>query len=325
MGNDLCGLVLNSMLKVALSLIVIITVALVVFIKMHSAQDIPLEQLKPRWASSASSFINIDGLTLHVRDEGPKSDTTPIVLVHGTGASLHTWDGWVTGLKGERRIIRFDLPGFGLTGPEPQNDYTIEKYTDYLVKLLNHLDIEHAIVAGNSLGGYIGWATAVRYPEKVSQLVLIDASGYPYNAESVPIAFKLSQNKFAKFFLKDFIPKFIVRSSVENVYGDPSLVSDELVNRYYELALREGNRAAISERFVQTQPGKLRHELNTLSVPTLLIWGGKDKLIPLEMGKQFERDIPNSTLVVFDDLGHVPHEEDPEATLAATLAFIDKH
>ena len=152
--------------------------------------------------------------------------------------------------------------------------------------------------------------------------MLVDASGYPYKAESVPIAFKLSQNKFASMFLKDFIPKFVVRSSVENVYGDPSLVSDELVDRYYELALREGNRTAISKRFVQTQPGKLRYELNTLSVPTLLIWGGKDKLIPLEMGKQFNRDIPNSTLVVFEELGHVPHEENPDATLSTALAFL---
>ena len=80
-----------------------------------------------------------------------KNDRTPVVLVHGTGASLHTWDGWVSGLKSKRRVIRFDLPGFGLTGPEPQNNYTIEKYTDHLVKLLNHLGIAHAIVAGNSL------------------------------------------------------------------------------------------------------------------------------------------------------------------------------
>jgi pimeloyl-ACP methyl ester carboxylesterase len=310
------------MLKATVSLILVIAVALLIFVKIHSAQDIPVEKLKPRWASSASSFVNIDGLTLHIRDEGPKNDKTPVVLVHGTGASLHTWDGWVSGLKSKRRVIRFDLPGFGLTGPEPQNNYTIEKYTDYLVNLLDHLGIAHAIVAGNSLGGYLGWATAIRYPNRVSKLVLVDASGYPYKAESVPIAFKLSQNKFASMFLKDFIPKFVVRSSVENVYGDPSLVSDELVDRYYELALREGNRTAISKRFVQTQPGKLRYELNTLSVPTLLIWGGKDKLIPLEMGKQFNRDIPNSTLVVFEELGHVPHEENPDATLSTVLAFL---
>ena len=311
------------MLKLAISVIAVIFICAFVFVQVHSAKDIPVEQLKPQWMTSASSFMEIDDLSLHVSDEGVKNDATPIVLIHGTGASLHTWDGWTSTLKHQRRVIRFDLPGFGLTGPEPQNNYTIENYTDYLVKLLDTLGIPKAIVAGNSLGGYIAWATAIRYPDRVSRLVLVDASGYPYQAESVPIAFKLSQNALAKILLKNFIPKFIVRSSIENVYGDPSLVSDDLVDRYYQLALREGNRAAISERFTQTQPGDLRFKLGELTIPTLLLWGGKDKLIPLHVGKQFKKDILHSTLVVFDELGHVPHEEAPETTLSPVLAFID--
>lgn len=311
------------MLKLVISVIAVIFICAFVFVQLHSAKDIPVEQLKPQWTTSASSFMEIGGLSLHVSDEGVKNDATPIVLIHGTGASLHTWNGWTSTLKNQRRVIRFDLPGFGLTGPEPQNNYTIENYTDYLIKLLDALGIPKAIVAGNSLGGYIAWATAIRYPDRVSKLVLVDASGYPYQAESVPIAFKLSQNKLAKILLKNFIPKFIVRSSIENVYGDPSLVSDDLVDRYYQLALREGNRAAISERFTQTQPGDLRFKLGELTVPTLLLWGGKDKLIPLHVGEQFKKDIPHSTLVVFDELGHVPHEEAPETTLSPVLAFID--
>ena len=294
------------------------------FVQLNKVDDIPVERLKTRWTSNESIFVTIESLSLHVMDEGPKDVTAPpIVLIHGTGASLHTWNGWVDALKQERRVIRFDLPGFGLTGPEPENNYTIERYTDYVIALLDKLKVERAVLAGNSLGGYIAWATAIRYPDKVDSLVLIDASGYPYEAESVPLAFKLSQNKLAKTLLKNFLPKFIIRKSIENVYGSPDLVTDQLVNRYYELSLREGNRAAIKERFVQTKPGPLIAKLADLQIPTLILWGKKDKLIPMKFAQRFNEDIPNSQLVIFDELGHVPHEEAPLKTVAPVLSFIE--
>ncbi|MEC8419057.1 MAG: alpha/beta hydrolase [Pseudomonadota bacterium] len=310
--------------KIVVVTLIVLTAGGYLFVKMHSVDDIPVEQLTSKWMYKTSSFVDVNGLRVHVSDEGANNSAVPIVLIHGTGASLHTWDGWVSELKNERRVIRFDLPGFGLTGPEPDNNYTIEQYTNYVVRILDSLGVSEAIIAGNSLGGYIAWATAVRYPNRVSKLVLVDASGYPYEAESVPIAFKLSQNKLAKLLLKNFIPKFVIRSSVENVFGNPALVTDYLVDRYYELTLREGNRAAIKERFVQTQPGELRKSLPKLTIPTLILWGAKDKLIPLKLGKRFEKDIPNSSLIIFDELGHVPHEEAPQITVSPVLDFINE-
>ena len=310
--------------KIVVGTLIVLTVGGYLFVKMHSVNDIPVEQLTSKWMYKTSTFVDVNGLRVHVSDEGTNNSAVPIVLIHGTGASLHTWDGWVSELKNERRVIRFDLPGFGLTGPEPDNNYTIEQYTNYVVGILDSLGVSEAIIAGNSLGGYIAWATAVRYPNRVSKLVLVDASGYPYEAESVPIAFKLSQNKLAKLLLKNFIPKFVIRSSVENVFGNPALVTDYLVDRYCELTLREGNRAAIKERFVQTQPGELRKSLPKLTIPTLILWGAKDKLIPLKLGKRFEKDIPNSSLIIFDELGHVPHEEAPQITVSPVLDFINE-
>lgn len=310
--------------KIVVVTLIVLTAGGYLFVKMHSVDDIPVEQLTSKWMYKTSTFVDVNGLRVHVSDEGANNSAVPIVLIHGTGASLHTWDGWVSELKNERRVIRFDLPGFGLTGPEPDNNYTIEQYTNYVVGILDSLGVSEAIIAGNSLGGYIAWATAVRYPNRVSKLVLVDASGYPYEAESVPIAFKLSQNKLAKLLLKNFIPKFVIRSSVENVFGNPALVTDYLVDRYYELTLREGNRAAIKERFVQTQPGELRKLLPKLTIPTLILWGAKDKLIPLKLGKRFEKDIPNSSLIIFDELGHVPHEEAPQITVSPVLDFINE-
>lgn len=309
-------------LKYTLYLVILLVVLLAVYITVNKADDIPVEKLTQRWAPAPSQFIAIDGMQVHVRDEGVKQDPMPIVLIHGTGASLHTWDGWVEELKQTRRVIRFDLPAFGLTGPEPSNNYKIERYAEVVVAVLDKLNIAKAVLAGNSLGGYISWAATVLYPERIERLILVDASGYPYDTKSVPIGFKLSQNPLTASLLNNFLPIGLVRRSVENVYGNPELVSDELVERYYQLTLREGNRKALKQRFVQTQPGPIANEIPNIKVPTLLIWGEKDLLIPVKFGKRFDKEIPNSKLVVFPELGHVPHEENAQATVAEVKAFL---
>ena len=309
-------------LKYSLYLVLIVVVFLGVYLYANIAYDKSVEELSKRWATEPSKFLSVAGMNIHYRDEGPKSDKEPIVLIHGTSASLHTWDGWVEVLKEQRRVIRFDLPAFGLTGPDPQNNYSIERYAEVVIAVLDALKIDKSVLAGNSLGGYIAWATAVFHPDRVSKLVLVDASGYPYDPESVPLAFKLSQNPLASRLLKNVLPKSMVEKSVKNVYGNPDLVTDELVNRYYELSLREGNRSALKARFEQTLPGALMDKIGTINVPTLLIWGRKDKLIPLKFGKRFKQEIMNSQLIVFDDLGHVPHEENPQKTVLAVLNFL---
>ena len=309
-------------LKYSLYLLLTLAVFLGIYLYANLAYDKSVTELGKRWAPEPSKFLNVAGMNIHYRDEGPKSDKAPIVLIHGTSASLHTWDGWVEELKAQRRVIRFDLPAFGLTGPDPQNNYTIEHYAEVVIAVLDKLKVDNSVLAGNSLGGYIAWATAVLYPDRVSKLILVDASGYPYDPESVPLAFKLSQNPIASRLLKNVLPKSLVEKSIKNVYGNPDLVTEELVNRYYELSLREGNRSALKARFEQTLPGALIEKIHTINVPTLLIWGRKDRLIPLKFGKQFEQEIVNSELIVFDDLGHVPHEENPQATVSAVLKFL---
>ena len=310
------------LLKLLLLFIAILVVGVSTYIYLNKVPDRTLESLIPRWAPEPSRFMNVAGMNVHYRDEGPVNDKTPIVLIHGTSASLHTWDGWTQRLSEDRRVIRFDLPAFGLTGPEPTNNYSIERYSELVVTVLNELKLDSVVLAGNSLGGYIAWATAVLHPERVSKLVLVDASGYAFESKSVPIAFTLSKSPLASTVLKDFLPKVLVERSVKNVYGDPSLVTDELVDRYYELTLREGNRDALKERFIQTQANGLYEKVNSIKVPTLIIWGGKDELIPPALGERFRQDIAGSQLLVFNDLGHVPHEENPALTVAVVREFL---
>ncbi len=312
-------------------LIMVLVVACVVFVIAGViatwAPDRPVDQLVERWAREPSQFLTVNGLQVHMRDEGPKTDPMPLVLLHGTSASLHTWDGWAADLKRQRRVIRFDLPAFGLTGPDLKNDYRMDTYVRFVESALDALGVQNFVVAGNSLGGQIAWATAAALPHRVKQLVLVDASGYPMEPQSIPIGFRIARLPGLRRLAEVVLPRGVIQASLRNVYGDPSKVTPELVDRYYELTLREGNREALAYRFDQMQMAeevKIVATIRSLKVPTLILWGGRDRLIPVENGRRFAADIAGSQLVILDDLGHVPQEEDAVKTVEVLHNFLDK-
>jgi pimeloyl-ACP methyl ester carboxylesterase len=315
----------SKSLKIAgLSLCLLLTLAGVGVMRAWAPDRTP-QSLTERWAQAPSQFVAIDGMQVHLRDEGPPEGTQPIVLLHGTSASLHTWDGWLAALKTSHRVIRVDMPGFGLTGPVPDGVYTISAYTRFVVNMMDKLGVKQAVIAGNSFGGYVAWKTAVDYPDRVSKLVLVDAGGYAYQSQSTPIGFKLAQFSLLKPVMSKLLPRSMVESSVRDVYGDPSKVTPELVDRYYELTLRAGNREALVARNQQSKRGEFECQIQQIAKPTLIIWGGQDHLIPPEYAYKFHHDIMGSRLDVFDKLGHVPHEEDPVATVAAVQSFLEQH
>ena len=290
------------------------------------APDRSVDSLKARWApaSSPSQFIALQGMQVHLRDEGPRNDPEPIVLIHGTSASLHTWDGWTEALKGQRRVIRMDLPGFGLTGPAPDGDYRITRYADFIAALLDQLGVRQAVLAGNSLGGGIAWRTAVQHPERVSRLVLVDAVGYPLQSTSVPLGFRLAQIEGLKPVMGHLLPRRMIESSVRNVYADPNKVTPELVDRYYELTLRAGNRESLTQRIkLRVADAQSADLVRTIQQPTLILWGAQDRLITEASGERFHREIAGSQYVVFDGLGHVPQEEDPTRSVGPVLKFLN--
>ncbi len=313
---------MKYLLRVLLVLVVASGVFFVAGVLATWAPDRPVEQLAARWAPPPSTWLDVGGMRVHLRDEGPRDDPNPLVLLHGTSASLHTWDGWATDLRSRRRVIRFDLPAFGLTGPHPANDYSIAAYVQLVTQVVDALGLQKFVLAGNSLGGHIAWATAVALPQRISHLVLVDSAGYPIVSESVPIGFQVARLPVLRNLMEHVLPRGVILSSLRNVYGDPAKVTPELVDRYYELTLRAGNRAALGYRFQQRLFGDTT-PLKTLKIPTLVMWGARDRLIPLDNARQFVRDIPHARLVVFDDLGHVPHEEDPGRTVDAVRAFLN--
>ena len=312
-------------MNIALRILSVGVIALLVFavagIIATWAPDRTVESLKARWAQAPSQFVEVAGMQVHVRDEGPRDDLRPIVLLHGTSASLHTWDGWTAELAKTRRVIRFDLPAFGLTGPHPQNDYSITGYVTFVISVMDKLSVQRFALGGNSLGGQIAWATAVAAPSRVSALVLVDAGGYAFKPTSVPIGFRVARIPGLRRVMEFTLPRGVVKSSVENVYGNPALVTPELVDRYYELTLRAGNRAALAYRMDQVLAGDVT-QVKTLKMPTLILWGGQDRLIPPDSAHWFARDIAGAKLVMFEALGHLPHEEDPQTTVAEVRLFL---
>ena len=299
-----------------------LALVLILFI-FFGHRDIPLNELKAKYAQIPSAFITIDDMDVHYRDEGFKMDTLPLVLIHGTSSSLHTFDAWVATLKSEKRVIRMDLPGFGLTGPFPDRNYSIDNYVIFIEHFLSSKGIKRCILGGNSLGGQIAWQFTIKNPELVDKLILISAAGYPLESKSVPIAFKMARTPVLNKILTFITPRFMVKSSVENVYADKMKVTDPLVDRYFELTLREGNRQALVDRMTMGMDMSSNHLIKTIQQPTLVMWGEQDLLIPTKSAYRFHSDLPNDTLVILYNVGHVPMEESPEETLAALLSFIE--
>jgi pimeloyl-ACP methyl ester carboxylesterase len=298
---------------------------------LSRAPDRSVQSLVARWAPPPSQFIDLHGQLVHLRDEGPRDDATPLVLVHGTSASLHTWEGWAGVLRAQRRVISFDLPGFGLTGPfggrYAEWSYSGDELARFVLELLDELKVQRFIIGGNSLGGEVAWRVASLAPQRVQRLVLVDAAGYELRPESMPIGFRIAAVPGVNRAFEWLLPRGMVEASVRDVYGDPAKVTPALIDRYFEITLREGNRRALVQRFQaqaidqQSVPAGVAR-IRALKLPTLILWGVRDRLIPPAMAQRFHADIAGSQLVVFEGLGHVPQEEDPAASVAPVKAFL---
>lgn len=280
--------------------------------------DIPVAELKKQYANDHSQFMSLQGMDVHYRVEGAGP---ALVLIHGTASSLHTWDGWVNELSNDFTIIRLDLPAFGLTGPIEGNVYNMDVYTGFLHEFLKKLDVDSFFLAGNSLGGNIAWNYTLRYPEEVQKLILIDASGYPLGDRKPPLAFKLGRTPGLGVLMHYVSPKFLFEKSIRDVYGDDSKVTDSLIQRYYDLSLREGNREALVARMNQLNYPNA-DQIKNIAVPTLIQWGSGDIWIPVEDGYKFEKDISGSQVKVYDGVGHVPMEEIPAESAADARSFL---
>lgn len=282
--------------------------------------DKPLSVLKAEWTYDNSKFLQIDNMPVHYRING----TGPsIVLIHGTGASLHTWEKWTEILEKDFKVIALDMPAFGLTGPNDTGNYSLDYYAQFLDEFLTNIGVDSCYIGGNSLGGAISWRYASMYPDKVKKMILLDAGGYPpaNKDEEPPLAFQLAKNPLWSKILLTITPRSLFVSSMKEVYHNDDLVTDKLVDRYYEMYLRAGNRQAFIDRVNRleyTDPAYIK----TIKTPTLIQWGKTDEWVPLANAYKFQKDIVGSKLIVYDNAGHLPMEEIPSQTAEDARAFL---
>lgn len=303
--------------KTFLFILALIAGLLFALAAVHYHSDIPLEELKARYAYPDSRFVEVQGMDVHYRRSGSGA---PLLLLHGTGSSLHTWEGWTEALRDSFEVVSPDLPAFGLTGPHPRRDYSIGAYVDFLDDFAEAVGLDTFYLAGNSLGGFIAWEYALAHPEKARKLVLICSAGWP-RQQRLPLALRLARTPVVKDIMKRVTPKPMFRKTLREVYYDDGKIADSTVNRYFELFLRPGNRQAYIDRIAQPQEAAPQR-LARLDAPVLIQWGEHDRWIPLEDARRFEAILPHARLIIYNDAGHVPMEEIPERTAADARAFL---
>jgi pimeloyl-ACP methyl ester carboxylesterase len=280
--------------------------------------DKPLRTLEAKYLRSPDDMIEVAGIRLHVRDDGPR--TAPaVIMIHGFGSSLQTWEPWARSLQAKFRVVRFDLPGSGLSAPDPRGDYTDARTLQVVLALMDRLGVAKANLIGNSIGGRLAWTLAAEHPDRVDKLVLISPDGFASpgfaygQAPKVPAALGL---------MRYVLPKALLRANLKSAYGDPSALTEQTVTRYYDLMLAPGVRQALLSRMKETVLVDPRPLLHRITAPVLLVWGERDGMIPFSNAQDYVKTLSDVRLVSFPQLGHVPQEEAPAESIGPVLVFL---
>ena len=288
------------------------------------ATDVPLQTLEERYTNPASRFITVsDGTRVHVRDEGLR-DGPVLVLLHGSNAALQSWEPWVGELRERFRLVSLDFPGHGLTGPSASRTYGGPAYVQVVDDVVGALGINRFAVAGNSMGGAVAWQYTVAHPDKVRALILLNSAGYPRaNPGTQPLIFRLVRTPVVGELLSGFSSRGLIESNLKDVIADDSLVTDRMIDTYWDLLRRPGNRQATLDR-MRAPPAdpEAWRRIATIRVPTLVLWGEVDPWIPASDAARYTADIPGARAIIYPGIGHLPHEEVPARSAADVSAFL---
>jgi pimeloyl-ACP methyl ester carboxylesterase len=289
-----------------------------VIMNWHS--DRTLTDLSQRYSDAHSHWVNVEGQAVHYRATGPEK-APPILLLHDEGSSLQTWQHWSDSLSGKYRVISIDLPGFGLTGPNPRGSYSAFMYASFLEQFTDTLHLGKFTLAGVGLGAQIAWFYAAEHPDRLQKLILLNAPGY--NKEPNNFFTLMARTPVVNRAMWSVTPRFIFNIYLEGVYADDRLVTDSLVQRHFDLALRPGNRKAFTDRVSVRDNRPPVDFVERITTPTLILWGAEDALISPQHAYDFHRRIKGALLKIYQNTGHWPQEENATASAHDVMAFLE--
>jgi len=287
-----------------------------------SQPDIPRPILEARYAGAPSQFVMLpNGTRAHVRGRGPR-DALALVLIHGSNASLYTWEPWAKRLSDKFRVITVDLPGHGLTGAVPNRDYTQEGMVKFIDEVADILGLHRFAIGGNSMGGRASVLFTIKHPERVTHLVLVDSGGLPTKqVEPTPLAYRLMGLPVANRLLLHITPRSLVINGLKSAIVHKDIITDEMIDRYWDFIRMDGTREATITRG-RIRDNRIRDDIPNIKTPTLILWGEDDRTIPVEAAYAFHAAIAGSKLVVYANTGHVPQEEVADESAADVRAFL---
>ena len=283
------------------------------FVAMQSP-DLDWPTLDHRYFDSSSQFADLgQGVSVRYRDQG-RRDGPVLVLVHGFSASAADWDGWVARLGPRYRIITLDLPGHGLTRAPADWPADPDHYADLVDRVVSRLVPGKFVLAGNSMGGAVAWHYALRHGDRLNGLVLVDAAGGGTLREQSggPVIFRLLANPVGRAVLARIDLTPMVRQGLQSAYLDPKLVTPQLVARYSDLARAPGHRSILIHIVSAPRDFATDAQLAAIRVPTLVMHGTDDRLIPYADGQRLAARIPGARLITYPGIGHVPMEQIPD-------------
>ena len=290
-----------------------------------SVPDIPRATLEAKYAKPPSQFLTLaDGARVHYRDQGPKNGTV-IVLVHGSNASLFTWEPWVSRLGDTYRIVTMDMPGHGLTGAVPSGDYSQKGMADFVNAVADKLGLQKFVIGGNSMGGGVAARFAEDFPNRVIALILVDAGGMPARmGDHVPIGFRIARTPVLNKLMLHVTPRHLFKEGLDDSFAHQNLVTPDMVTQYWELNVMAGTRAANMKRFQLPFDTYVKDHAGEIKVPTLILWGAKDHLIPVAAAHDYQAAIAGSKLIVYPDAGHIVQEDEADKSAADVRAFLSR-
>lgn len=284
--------------------------------------DTDKAEMRAKYGPPPSQFLSLaNGMQVHLRDEGPR-DAPAIILLHGSNADLHTWQPWVDRLKDRYRVIRYDQRGHGLTG-QASGGYDVDAFARDVLAVADALELERFVLAGNSMGGANAARFAMLHPERLTGLVLVDAGGAPIKREGGGnLAFTVLRMPVIGSVASQMMQRPLVERSLRQSVANQAVVTPAAVDRYWELARYPGNREATRQRFSQPWTTFTAENVGKIAVPTLIMWGKEDSLIPYAAAGWYAQTLPDAQLVAYEGIGHLPMEESPDQSAADLRAWL---